>query len=172
MAQQDVPQDQLCPPNKRFDIMDANKKYDLLNPLCPNESKILTNILLNHPLRLSIVGSASVPWIYMYQFWHTLQEDGSRYQFRFSLGTKELTMNVADFRRIFQLPQATDNNHVGFVDAPTFDTKIIIDYYMTEHLNISRRVHDNYHRVKNDDLVKNIFNSGKNKDEAGMKIPD
>ncbi|GKA88444.1 hypothetical protein Tco_0810208 [Tanacetum coccineum] len=120
MAQQDVPQDQLCPPNKRFDLMDANKKFDLLNPQCPNESKILTNILLNHPLRLSIAGSASVPWIYMYQFWHTLQEDGSRYQFRFSLGTKELTMNVADFRRIFQLPQATDNNHVGFVDAPTF----------------------------------------------------
>ncbi|GKD94632.1 hypothetical protein Tco_1374469 [Tanacetum coccineum] len=100
--------------------MDANKKFDLLNPQCPKDSKILANILLNHPLRLSIVGSASVPWIYMYQFWHTLQEDGSRYQLRFSLGTKELTMNVVDFGRIFQLPQATDNDHVGFVDAPTF----------------------------------------------------
>ncbi|GJU20320.1 hypothetical protein Tco_1153662 [Tanacetum coccineum] len=85
-----------------------------------NESKIIANIFLNHPLRLSIVGSALIPWIYMYQFWHTLQEDGSRYQFRFSLGTKELTMNVADFKRIFQPPQATDKNHVGFVDAPTF----------------------------------------------------
>nr|GFA53359.1 hypothetical protein [Tanacetum cinerariifolium] len=76
--QQDVPQDQLCPPNKRFDLMDANKKLDPLNPHCPNESKILTNILLNHPLRLSIARSTSVPWIYMYQFWNTLQEDGSR----------------------------------------------------------------------------------------------
>ncbi|GJV02075.1 hypothetical protein Tco_1335644 [Tanacetum coccineum] len=118
--QRDVPQDQLCPPNKRFELMDANKKYDLVNPQCPNESKILEKILLNHPLKLSVVGSAAVPWIYISQFWHTLKEDGSRYQFKFSLGTKELTMNVADFKRIFQLPQATDNNHAGFVDPSTF----------------------------------------------------
>ncbi|GJU61800.1 hypothetical protein Tco_1243635 [Tanacetum coccineum] len=43
---------------------------------------------------------------------------------------------------------------------------------MTEHPDILRRVHDDYHRFKNDDLVKNIFNSRKNKDGAGMKIPD
>ncbi|GKA30862.1 hypothetical protein Tco_0717167 [Tanacetum coccineum] len=104
--------------------MDANKKFDHLNPQCLKESKILSNILLNHPLRLSIAGSASVPWIYMYQFWHTLQEDGLRYQLRFSFGTKELTMNVVDFGRIFQLPQATDNDHAGFVDAPTFDEEL------------------------------------------------
>ncbi|GKC10772.1 hypothetical protein Tco_1007554, partial [Tanacetum coccineum] len=42
---------------------------------------------------------------------------------------------------------------------------------MTEHPAISRRVHDNYHRVENDDLVKNIFNSRKNKEGTGMKIP-
>ncbi|GJR61108.1 hypothetical protein Tco_1503270 [Tanacetum coccineum] len=94
----DVPQDQLCPPNKQFELMDANKKFGLVNPQCPNESKILTNILINHPLRLSVVGSALVPCIYISQFWHTLKEDISKYQFKFSLGTKELTMNVADFR--------------------------------------------------------------------------
>ncbi|GJZ50278.1 hypothetical protein Tco_0604468, partial [Tanacetum coccineum] len=153
-------------------------------------------------------------------------------------------MTVADFRRIFKLPQATDNNNVGFVVAPTFKqmvpfflndlgfslslktpsnfvskglpqpwqtlckifarclttratghdqllegvhyslthptklipyprfTKMIVDHYMTKHPDISRRVHDNYHIVKNDDLVKNIFNSGKNKEGAGMKIPN
>nr|GEV98028.1 integrase, catalytic region, zinc finger, CCHC-type, peptidase aspartic, catalytic [Tanacetum cinerariifolium] len=45
------------------------------------------------------------------------------------------------------------------IPYPRF-TKIIIDHYMTEHPDISRRVHDNYHRVENDDLVKSIFNSG------------
>ncbi|GJU82373.1 hypothetical protein Tco_1284738 [Tanacetum coccineum] len=178
MAQQqqiDVPQDKLCPPNKRFDFMDENKKFDILNPQCPNEIKILTDIVNNHPLRTCVAASMS-----------------------------ELTMTVADFRRIFRLPQATENNHVGFFDAPTFSqtisfyhnalgflltlrspsnfvskglpqpwqtliillsyvsnnfdslpfTKIIIDHYITENLDISRRVHDNYHRVENDDLVK------------------
>ncbi|GKB73204.1 hypothetical protein Tco_0934616 [Tanacetum coccineum] len=67
-----------------------------------------------------ITGSALVPCIYMYQFWHTLKEDGLKYKLKFLPGTKELTMTVADFRRIFQLPQATNNNNVGFIVVPTF----------------------------------------------------
>ncbi|GJR80817.1 hypothetical protein Tco_0151602 [Tanacetum coccineum] len=52
MAQQqhaaDVHPDELCPPNKRYDLMDANKKVDLENVQCPLESKILMNIITNH----------------------------------------------------------------------------------------------------------------------------
>ncbi|GJU87662.1 retrotransposon protein, putative, unclassified [Tanacetum coccineum] len=59
--QADVHQDELCPPNKRYALMDANKKMDLDNLLCPNEIKILANILHNHPLRFSIAASSSVP---------------------------------------------------------------------------------------------------------------
>ncbi|GKC20456.1 hypothetical protein Tco_1022606, partial [Tanacetum coccineum] len=105
--QRDVPQDQLCPPNKRFNLMDANKKFDLVNLQCPNKIKILTDILNNHPLRSCVAASASVPWIYMYQFWHTLKMDKSKYKFKFVLDTKELTMTIVYFRRIFRLPQAT-----------------------------------------------------------------
>ncbi|GKC37548.1 hypothetical protein Tco_1049932, partial [Tanacetum coccineum] len=58
MAQQqhavDVHPDELCPPNKRYDLIDANKKVDLEHVQCPPESKILTNIIKNHPLRFSI----------------------------------------------------------------------------------------------------------------------
>ncbi|GJR65982.1 hypothetical protein Tco_0012047 [Tanacetum coccineum] len=64
MAQQqhaaDVHPDKLCPPNKRYDIMDANKKVNLEH----------------------VQSSSSVPWIYMAQFWHTLKEDGSKYRLR------------------------------------------------------------------------------------------
>ncbi|GJS27121.1 hypothetical protein Tco_0487741 [Tanacetum coccineum] len=66
--QADVHQDKLCPPNKRYALMDANKKIDLDNSLCPNESKILANILQNHPLRFIIATLSSVPWIYLGQF--------------------------------------------------------------------------------------------------------
>ncbi|GJV81008.1 hypothetical protein Tco_1516878 [Tanacetum coccineum] len=69
MAQQqhaaDVYPDKLCPPNKRYDLMDANKKIDVEQVQCPPESKLLTNIIKNHPLRFSIAASSSVPWIYM-----------------------------------------------------------------------------------------------------------
>ncbi|GJX62074.1 hypothetical protein Tco_0294974 [Tanacetum coccineum] len=98
--------------------MDANKKFDLVNPQCPNESKILVDILNNHPLRTCVATSVLVLWIYMAQFWHTLKVDQSK--FKFVLNTKELTMTLADFKYIFRLPQATDNNHAGFVDAPIF----------------------------------------------------
>nr|GEZ31824.1 hypothetical protein [Tanacetum cinerariifolium] len=100
--------------------MDANNNIDLDNPLCPNESKILANILQNHPPRFSIAASSSVPWIYLGQFWHTLKKDGSKYRLTFLLDRKELTMTLDDFRTIFQLHQATNNNHERFVTASKF----------------------------------------------------
>ncbi|GKA77283.1 hypothetical protein Tco_0783744 [Tanacetum coccineum] len=96
--QADVHQNKLCPPNKYYALMDVNKKIDLENPLCPNESKIL--------------------------FWHTLKEDGSKYKLSFVLDRKELTMTLDDFRTIFHLPQATDNNHDCFVPAPKFSEMV------------------------------------------------
>ncbi|GJU63330.1 hypothetical protein Tco_1245165 [Tanacetum coccineum] len=106
MAQQqhaaDVHPDELCPPNKRYDLMDANKKVDLEH----------------------VQSSSSVPWIYMAQFWHTLKEDGSKYRLRFMLDKKELTLTLDDFRQIFHLPQATANNHNSFVPPPSFSDMV------------------------------------------------
>ncbi|GJV30812.1 hypothetical protein Tco_1391212 [Tanacetum coccineum] len=262
----DVHQDDLCPPNKRYDLMDANKKVDLENVQCPSESKILMNIITNHPLRFSIAASASVPWIYMAQFWHTLKEDGSKNRLKFLLDRKELTLTLDDFRTIFHLPQANDNNHASFVQPPSFSdmvpfykqvlgftmelksvsnfkipgllqpwqtlckifskclttrvtgwdqpplqimqmlycfvnnihvdyaelmwegiyyslhhpatsipyprfTKIIISHYMTIFPEISRRARDAYHNLQDDDIMKHIFNSGRNKNKVGMRIP-
>ncbi|GJT40369.1 copia protein [Tanacetum coccineum] len=271
MAQQqhaaDVHPDELCPPNKRYDLMDANKKVDFEQVQCPPESKILMNIIKDHPLRFSIAASSSVPWIYMAQFWHTLKEDGSKYRLTFMLDKKMLSLTLDDFRTIFHLPQATDNNHDSFVPPPSFldmvpfyknelgftmelktsssfkttgllqpwqtlckifskclttrvtgwdqpplqimqmmycfinnihvdyaellweglyyslhhptssipyprFTKIIISHYMTNFPEISRRARDIYHNLKDDDIMKNIFNSGRHKDRVGMKIPD
>ncbi|GJW85829.1 hypothetical protein Tco_0158974 [Tanacetum coccineum] len=241
MAQQqhaaDVHPDELCPPNKRYDLMDANKKVDLAH--------------------------------------HTLKEEGSKHRFKFLLDRKELTLTLDDFRIIFHLPQANDNNHASFVPPPSFSdivpfykqvlsftmelktvsnfkipgllqpwqtlckifskclttrvtgwdqpplqimqmlycfannlhvdyaelmwegiyyslhhpvtsiphprfTKIIISHYMTIFPDISRRARDAYqrrardmyHNLQDDDVMKNIFNSGRHKDKVGMHIPD
>ncbi|GKE79070.1 hypothetical protein Tco_1545190, partial [Tanacetum coccineum] len=201
MAQQqhaaDVHPDELCPPNKRYDLMDANKK-------------------------------------------HTLKEDGSKHRLTFMLDKKTLSLILDDFKTIFHLPQATDNNHDSFVQPPSFldmpwqtlrkifskclttrvtgwdqpplqimqmmycfinnihvdyaellweglhyslhhptssipyprFTKIIISHYMTNFPEISRRARDTYHNQKDDDIMENIFNSGRHKERVGMKIPD
>ncbi|GKC50360.1 hypothetical protein Tco_1073105 [Tanacetum coccineum] len=198
--------DELCPPNKRYDLMDANKKIDFEHALCPPESKLLTNIFKNHPLRFSIAASSSVPWIYMAQFWHTLNEDRSKYRLKFMLDKKEPMANVVQdiFQmlttrvtgwdqpplQIMQMMYCFINNiHVDYAELlweglhyslhhptslipyPRF-TKIIISHYMTTFPEISRRVEDRYHNLKDDDIIKNIFNSGRQKDRVEMKIPD
>nr|GEU34865.1 copia protein [Tanacetum cinerariifolium] len=128
MAQQqheaDVHPDELYPPNKRYDLMDANKKINFEHVQCPPKSKILTNIIKNHPLRFSIAASSSVLWIYIAQFWHTLKEDGSKYRLMFLLDKKELSITLDDFIKIFHLPQANDNNHDHFVPPPSFSDMI------------------------------------------------
>ncbi|GKA61252.1 hypothetical protein Tco_0760659 [Tanacetum coccineum] len=262
----DVHPDELYPPNKRYDLMDANKKIDFEQVQCSPESKLLTNIIKNHPLRFSIAASSSVPWIYMAQFWHTLKEDRSKHRLTFMLNKKDLSLTLDDFRTILHLPQATDNNHDSFVLPPSFlemvafyknelgftmklktsssfkttgllhpwqmlckifskclttrvtgwdqpslqimqivysfinnihvdyvellweglyyslhhltssipyprFTKIIISHYMTNFPEISRRARDRYHNLKDDDIMKNIFNSGRYKDKVRMKIP-
>ncbi|GJR53091.1 hypothetical protein Tco_1403612 [Tanacetum coccineum] len=68
--------------------------------------------------------SASVPWIYMAQFWHTLKEDGSKHRLKFLLDRKELTLTLDDFRTIFHLPQENDNNHASFVPPPSFSDMV------------------------------------------------
>ncbi|GJV22878.1 retrovirus-related pol polyprotein from transposon TNT 1-94 [Tanacetum coccineum] len=171
MAQQqhaaDVHPDELCPPNKRYDLMDANKKVDLDHVQCPPESKILTNIIKNHPLRFSIAASSSVPWIYMAQFWHTLKEDGSKY--RLSIGIYNGVKGTIKFQdywssaaMIMQMLYCFVNNiHVDYAELlweglyyslhhPTSSIpyprfiKIIVSHYMTIFPDISRRQTEHY----------------------------
>ncbi|GJT41951.1 hypothetical protein Tco_0941816 [Tanacetum coccineum] len=65
-----------------------------------------------------------------------------------------------------------DNSlHHPTSSTPTTNlTKIIISHYMTIFPEISRRARDIYHNLQDDDIMKNIFNSGRNKDKVGMQI--
>nr|GEY79502.1 copia protein [Tanacetum cinerariifolium] len=145
----DVHPDEICPLNKRYDLMDANKKIDLEHVQCQPESKIMTNIIKNYPLRFSFAASSSVPWIYMAQFWHTLKED-------------ELLWEGIHYSLL---------HSTSLIPYPRF-TKIIIGHYMTNFPEILRRARDKYHILKDDDIMKNIFNLGRYKDKVGMKIAD
>ncbi|GJZ58408.1 hypothetical protein Tco_0613902 [Tanacetum coccineum] len=50
-------------------------------------------------------------------------------------------------------------------------TKIIVSHYMTIFPNISIRARDMYHNLQDDDIMKNIFNSGRHKNKVEMQIP-
>nr|GEU50664.1 hypothetical protein [Tanacetum cinerariifolium] len=124
--------------------MDANKKVDFENSLCLDKSKILADILKNHPLIFNIVASSSVPWIYLGKFWHTLHEDGS---------------NIALGRISLLLKSPTLIPYLRF-------TKLIASHYMAAYPEISRRVRNTYHNLADDVMIKSIFNLGKSKVES------
>ncbi|GKD67196.1 hypothetical protein Tco_1309304, partial [Tanacetum coccineum] len=55
------------------------------------------------------------------------------------------------------------------IPYPRF-TKLIVGHYMTAYPELSRRVRDKYHNLEHDEMVKSIFNLGKNKVGVGMKV--
>ncbi|GJR18080.1 hypothetical protein Tco_0966607 [Tanacetum coccineum] len=61
------------------------------------------------------------------------------------------------------------NIHQHSIPYPIF-TKLIMSHYMVAFPEISRRVRDKYHNLEDDEMVKIIFNSRKNKAGVGVKI--
>ncbi|GJU83158.1 hypothetical protein Tco_1285523 [Tanacetum coccineum] len=57
------------------------------------------------------------------------------------------------------------------IPYPRF-TNLIVSDYMTAFPEISRRARDKYYNLEDDEMVKSVFNLGKNKDGVGMKIPN
>ncbi|GJZ22552.1 copia protein [Tanacetum coccineum] len=136
---------------------------------------------------------------------NTLKEDGSKYKLSFVLDRKELTMTLDDFRTIFQLPQATNNNHERFVAAPKFlemvpfflndlgftlelrsqsnfkttglIMQILYCFVNNVHVHYADLLWEGLHyslehpSTLNDEMVKSIFNFGKNKAGFAMNIP-
>nr|GEZ28681.1 hypothetical protein [Tanacetum cinerariifolium] len=56
------------------------------------------------------------------------------------------------------------------IPYPRF-TKLIVSHYMTTFLEILRRARDKYYNLEDDEIVRSIFNLGKNKAKVEMKIP-
>ncbi|GJR33938.1 hypothetical protein Tco_1209622 [Tanacetum coccineum] len=100
--QQIISIDLLVPPNKQYDVAEAKKKIVLINPTCPPSSRILGDILRQHPLCFSLIASALVPCIYIQQVWHTLKQDDLEDKFKFFIDTKEFMFSIDDFRRVDQ----------------------------------------------------------------------
>ncbi|GKB54076.1 hypothetical protein Tco_0904829 [Tanacetum coccineum] len=195
MAQQqhaaDVHPDELCPLNKRYDLMDANKKVDLDHVQCPPKSKILTNIIKNHPLRFSIAASSSaifhlpqvnannhdsfvpppsfldmVPF-YKQQLGFTMElKTSSRFK------TTGLLQPWQTLCKIFSKCLTT---RVTGWDQPSLQIMQMMYCFINNiHVDYAEllRARDMYHNLQDDDIMKNIFNSRRHKDKVGMQIPD
>ncbi|GKC79272.1 hypothetical protein Tco_1130046 [Tanacetum coccineum] len=98
------------------------------------------NIDLDNPLcpdESKILANTLLSWIYLGQFWHTLKEYGSK--------------------TIFQLPQATNNNHERFVAAPKLDGTILPkrSWFYTG-IKIAIQLQDNWSRITVADTLQDV----------------
>ncbi|GJT78587.1 hypothetical protein Tco_1045312 [Tanacetum coccineum] len=75
---------------------------------------------MHHPIATALTTSATVPIVYMQQFWQTLKFDESKTIMRFKIDQHEVDFCLDTFRTVLQLPQATDNENESFVDVPEF----------------------------------------------------
>ncbi|GJZ24086.1 hypothetical protein Tco_0561545, partial [Tanacetum coccineum] len=211
----DVHPDELCPPNKRYDLMDANKKVDLEHLLHPYHGFNLTlddfrtifhlsqATNNNHnsfvpppsfskmvPFYKQVLGftmelktPSSFKTTGLLQPWQTLCKIFSK-----CLTTRVTGWDQPPLQIMKMLHCFVNNIHVDYAELlweglyyllhhPTSSipylrfTKIIISHYMTIFPDISRRARDMYHNLQDDDIMKNIFNSGRHKNKVGMHIP-
>ncbi|GJZ76411.1 retrovirus-related pol polyprotein from transposon TNT 1-94 [Tanacetum coccineum] len=107
--------------------------------------------------RIAILAYTQAGWFkgQVQVLWHTLKLDGSKDKFKFFLDTKEFKLSIDDFKRIFQFPQATDNNNDGFVAAPSFsamlpffldDLRFSLLMHLPSHF-VSKRISQPWHTL-------------------------
>ncbi|GJR26599.1 hypothetical protein Tco_1102831 [Tanacetum coccineum] len=221
----DVHPDELCLSNKRYDLMDANKKVDLDHVQYGSKYRLrfmldkreLTLTLddfrqifhlpqataNNHnsfvpppsfsdmvPFYKQVLGfimelktQSNFKTTSLLQPWQTLCKIFSK-----CLTTRVIGWDQPPLQIMKMLYCFVNNIHVDYAELlweglyyslhhptssipyPRF-TKIIVSHYMTIFPDISRRARDMYHNLQDDDIMKNIFNSGRHKNKVGMQIP-
>ncbi|GJT79075.1 retrovirus-related pol polyprotein from transposon TNT 1-94 [Tanacetum coccineum] len=208
MAQQqhaaDVHSDELCPPNKRYDLMEQNPEaFALQHPNNlhhpqyhqtndnnhasfvppPSFSDMVPfyKQVLGFTMELKTVSNFKIPGLL--QPWKTLCKIFSKCLTTRVTGWDQPPLQIMQMFYCFVNNIHVDyeelmwegiyyslHHHVPLIPYPRF-MKIIISYYMTIFPDISRRARDAYHNLQDDDIMKNIFNLGRNKNKVGMWIP-
>ncbi|GJR20700.1 hypothetical protein Tco_0969227 [Tanacetum coccineum] len=149
--------DETVSPNKRYDLMDAKQEgWTWKNVAMSFREQDLMNILRHH------------------------SEDQSN-DSKFLLDrTRAYTYSGMTSRTIFHIPKQMNNNHASFMPLPSFSDMVpfykqVLGFTMNSLLFYFRysvwQCRDAYHNLQDDDIMKNIFNSGRNKNKVGMWIP-
>ncbi|GKD31778.1 hypothetical protein Tco_1242556 [Tanacetum coccineum] len=112
--------EELVPEAFRSPVGKSNSRAELNKISVPKTCDIIAEILKHHPIAPALTTSATVPIVYMQQFWQTVKFDESKTIMRFKIDQHEVDFSLDTFRTVLQLPQATDNENESFVDVPEF----------------------------------------------------
>lgn len=112
----------LCPEGDCRQIKYNNFEFDA--EVIDTAYPVIVDILRDHYIHQCLSMNASVPTIYLQQFWHTLQFESTRRSdtFQGRIEDIEVSFSLHTFRRILGLPSSNDSRIGGhFGDFPTED---------------------------------------------------
>ncbi|GJV32723.1 hypothetical protein Tco_1393123 [Tanacetum coccineum] len=140
MVQQIILAAQLVP---KFQGIERCNIYVVLQCIpCSAECKIVGKILLDHPLSYAMTASADVPAGYLQQFWKTvIKMPDTKDTIIFKLDSQE----IAYTKDVIQYPRFT---------------KLIIANLMKKFSNISQRIDEDYHSIKDDIPLVSVYTTG------------
>ncbi|GJT46864.1 integrase, catalytic region, zinc finger, CCHC-type containing protein [Tanacetum coccineum] len=139
-----------------YEFASANKKIDLVNPPCPPGNKEEVTFWLDELQTILKLPQATAnnnaelveP-----------SESSVMIEFLDIIGHIYAALIWEGLHYLLMHPTTS-------VPYPRF-TKLIIDYNLTKHLDIPKRVNELHHYVANDEVVQSVFNFKKKREESG-----
>ncbi|GJT13898.1 hypothetical protein Tco_0860940 [Tanacetum coccineum] len=105
-----VSEEQLVPRANRL-VIKKNNQHVASDSLITDTMLIfVVEILIHHKLYNPVSLSATVPIIYLHQFWTTINHNKNNYTFTFELDTHTFTLTPGLLRTVLQMPPLDPNN--------------------------------------------------------------
>ncbi|GKD39723.1 hypothetical protein Tco_1259930 [Tanacetum coccineum] len=156
-----------------YALMDATRKVELEHVQCLSESKFLMIIIKNHPFVSALSIQPSVLWNLLWTVLAYFEEtDQSMSKFLWLERAYTYYCVTSEQSFIFHKQMITIMLPLADViaDFSSVDSRIT-GWGPTAVEIMQIRARDAYHNLQDDDIMKNIFNSGRNKNKVGMRIP-
>ncbi|GKD28345.1 hypothetical protein Tco_1239123 [Tanacetum coccineum] len=156
-----------------YALMDATRKVELEHVQCLSESKFLMIIIKNHPFVSALSIQPSVLWNLLWTVLAYFEEtDQSMSKFLWLERAYTYYCVTSEQSFIFHKQMITIMLPLADViaDFSSVDSRIT-GWGPTAVEIMQIRTRDAYHNLQDDDIMKNIFNSGRNKNKVGMRIP-
>ncbi|GKB95632.1 hypothetical protein Tco_0981769 [Tanacetum coccineum] len=161
--QQQAHDDALVPREQRLMIGSCN--YRLSTTFKPKEPtfQVALDVLSLTPFYQAFLITASIPAIYMHEFWTTASYH--KHSIRFKLNTKRYSFDLDTFRNMLQIcpklpgkrlvfksEQELAEDHITYCSTQDF-TKVVIITFMSQDQIISRRKQSDLHMTNDDPIL-------------------
>ncbi|GJU27292.1 hypothetical protein Tco_1165913 [Tanacetum coccineum] len=105
-----ISEEQLVPRANKLIIKKNNQRVPLDSHITDTMMRFIVEILRHHKLYKPVSLTTTVPIIYLYKFWTTINHNKNNHTFTFKLDTHTFTLTPGLLRTVLQMPPPDPNN--------------------------------------------------------------